>query len=71
MQYIDIGHCIRVAQALKNVKNIDLANEFKVKPQQVIRWRNSEDMPFRRIQDLAAYFDMPLVKFLGLQDAKG
>lgn len=71
MQYINIGRCLRVAQALKDVKNIDLADRFGVKPQQVIRWRNSEDMPLHRIQDFAAYFDMSLNQFIGLDDAKG
>lgn len=71
MQYINIGRCLKVAQALKDVRNIDLADRFGVKPQQVIRWRNSEDMPLHRIQDFATYFDMSLDQFIGLDDAKG
>lgn len=71
MQYINIGRCLKVAQALKDVKNIDLADCFGVKPQQVIRWRNSEDMTLHRIQDFATYFDMSLDQFIGLDDAKG
>lgn len=71
MSYPNIGKSLRIAQAMKDVKNIDLADKFGVKPQQVIRWRNSEDMPIHRVQDFANYFEMSLFEFIGLNDAKG
>jgi len=71
MQYINIGRCLRVAQALKDVKNTDLADRFSVRPQQVIRWRNSQDHTLHRVQDFAAYFGMSFEQFIGLDDAKG
>jgi len=71
MQYTNIGRCLKVAQALRDVKNIDLAREVGVKPQQVIRWRNSQDMNFHRVQWFPNRFDMTLSEFLGLDDAKG
>ena len=64
MKYANVGKSLRVAQALRDVKNIDLASEFGVKPQQVIRWRNSPDMPLHKVQDFAAYFEMTLNEFL-------
>ena len=74
MKHINISRCLRVAQALKDVKNIDLAKRFGVKPQQVIRWRNSEDMSIHRVQEFASYFGMTLNDFLNLgisSDAEG
>jgi len=66
MKYPNIGKSLRVAQAMKDVKNIDLADKFGVKPQQVIRWRNTEDMAIHRVQDFASYFEMSLTEFVGL-----
>lgn len=70
MDNINVGRCIKIAQAINDVKNIDLARHFDVKPQQVIRWRNSEDMNLHRIQNIAKYFEMNLIDFLGLEDAR-
>lgn len=70
MKYPNIGKSLRIAQAMNDVKNIDLAEKFGVKPQQVIRWRNSEDMPIHRVQDFANHFGMSLFDFVGLGDAK-
>lgn len=64
MKYANVGKSLRVAQALKDVKNIDLASKFGVKPQQVIRWRNSSDMSLHKVQELAQYFEMSLNEFL-------
>ena len=69
--YVDIGRSLRIAQALNDVKNIDLAERFGVRPQQVIRWRNSQDMPVHKCQDFAEYFGMDFYKFLELGHAKG
>mgnify|MGYP001048109362 FL=1 len=71
MNYPNVGKSLRIAQAMKDVKNIDLAERFNVKPQQVIRWRNTEDMYIHRVQEFADYFEMSLAEFIGLSDAKG
>lgn len=70
MTYPNIGKSLKIAQAMKDVKNIDLAEKFNVKPQQVIRWRSTEDMAIHRVQDFANYFEMSLGEFVGLSDAK-
>lgn len=70
MDNINVGRCIKIAQAITDVKNIELARHFNVKPQQIIRWRNSEDMNLHRIQDIARYFQMDFFEFLELEDAK-
>lgn len=70
MSNINVGKCIRVAQAMNEVQNLDLARHFSVKPQQIVRWRNSEDMNLHRIQDIAEYFEMDFRDFLELEHAK-
>lgn len=70
MTYPNIGKSLKIAQAMKDVKNIELAEKFNVKPQQVIRWRGTEDMAIHRVQDFADYFGMSLSEFVGLGDAK-
>lgn len=71
MTYPNIGRSLKIAQAMKDVKNIDLAEKFNVKPQQVIRWKNTQDMNIHRVQDFADYFGMSLFDFIGLGDAEG
>ena len=71
MSYPNVGKSLRIAQAMKDVKNIEMAARFNVKPQQVIRWRNTEDMSIHRVQEFADYFEMSLSDFIGLSDAKG
>ena len=56
----------KIAQAMTDVKNIDLANRFGVKPQQVIRWRTSEDMSVHKVQELADYLGMTMNDFIKL-----
>ncbi len=67
---INIGKCVRVAQAMKEVTNVEMARHFSVKPQQVVRWRNAEDMSVRRMEEIAEYCGMSLITFLSLSDAK-
>ena len=64
MKYANVGKSLRVAKALKDIRNIDLASKFGVKPQQVIQWRNSSDMSLHKVQELAQYFEMSLNEFL-------
>jgi uncharacterized protein YjcR len=70
MKYPNIGKSIRIAQAMNDVKNIDLAEKFDVKPQQVVRWRSNEDMSIHQVQTFADYFGMSLSEFVSLADAK-
>ena len=66
MKKANIGKSLKIAQAMTDVKNIDLANRFGVKPQQVIRWRTSEDMSVHKVQELADYLGMTMNDFIKL-----
>ena len=66
MKKANIGKSLKIAQAMTDVKNIDLANRFGVRPQQVIRWRTSEDMSVHKVQELADYLGMTMNDFIKL-----
>jgi hypothetical protein len=69
--HANIGKSIKVALAIRDIKNIELAEHFNVLPQQVIRWKNMEDHSFHRIQDFCAFFNMSVDEFVRLGSAKG
>jgi transcriptional regulator with XRE-family HTH domain len=69
MKYTHFGRCLRIAQTIRGVKNIDLAKELGVKPQQIIRLRNAEDFSMHRVEWLASYFSMTVSEFMGLDHA--
>jgi|TARA_R110000803_G_scaffold93438_2_gene160939 hypothetical protein len=71
MKYSNMGQSLRVAQAMHGVTNIQLAAHFNVTGQQIIRWRNGTDMRIHRAEDMAKFFGMTLIKFIGLGNAKG
>ena len=59
----NIGKSLRKMQAEQRVSNIELANELGVNPVQVARWRNSSDMKFSRVAELAGRFKMTVEEF--------
>jgi plasmid maintenance system antidote protein VapI len=67
---VNVGKCIKIAQAINDVSNIDLAKEFGVKPQQVIRWRTNDDMSVNRAIEISKFFGMTFEQFLSLGNAK-
>ena len=66
MKKANIGRSLKIALAMHDVKNIDLAESFGVQPQQVIRWKSMEDMSVHKTQDFADYFGMTLSAFIKL-----
>lgn len=69
IKYIHFGKCLKIAQAMRDVKNVDIAKEFGVKPQQVIRWRGMADMNMHKVQWFAQYFGMTVDEFMSLDNA--
>lgn len=61
-----IGKSIRKAQELKGISNNKMCDDFGVVRQQVHRWQTTEDMSVSKAELFAAYFKMPLNKFLSL-----
>lgn len=62
----NIGKCIRVAQAIKDVKSTELAEGLGVVPQQVVRWRSAKNMRFHQVEAIASFFGMSLDEFVSL-----
>ena len=68
MQRIDVGKCIKIAQAKRDISVDQMARDMKVVKQQVYRWRQADDIKLRKVEELAEYFDMSLIEFLQLGD---
>ena len=66
MSKIKFYKCLRIAQAQKGITNVGIAKHFKVHQQQVMRWRKSDSVKLDLIQDLAEFFGMTTLDFLGL-----
>jgi len=69
--HANIGKSIKVALAMRDIKNIELAEHFNVLPQQVIRWKGMKDHSFHRVQDFCAFFKMSVDEFVRLGGAEG
>jgi len=64
MRLTDIGWCLRAAQANTGITSAHLAHCLDVKPQQIARWRTSDNLKFHTIQMLCEALDMSLEEFL-------
>ena len=64
--HANIGKSIKVALAMRDIKNIELAEHFNVLPQQVIRWKGMKDHSIHRVQEFAEFFDMHLDDFIAI-----
>mgnify|MGYP003626382205 FL=1 len=62
--HFNIGQSLRRVQAEKRVTNKSLATAIGVNPVQVARWRNSEDLKFSRVAQLASQFEMSVDEFV-------
>ena len=60
------GASLRVAQAKYKVSGSELARYFGVHPQQVMRWRNGDDMKVSLALKFAKYFGITLAEFIEL-----
>jgi len=63
---VDMSASLRVAQAKFNVSAVQLSKEFGLHPQQITRYRNSEDMKVSTAVRLASYFNLTLAEFVEL-----
>tara|TARA_R110000744_G_scaffold47420_3_gene104417 strand:- start:794 stop:1018 length:225 start_codon:yes stop_codon:yes gene_type:complete len=70
-QTSDTGASLRVAQALKKTTGSQLARDFKVHPQQIIRWRNGTDIKVSLAIRFATYFGLTLSEFIALGESNG
>lgn len=66
MKLIKVGKCLRIAQEMQEIGNKELADKMGVVPQQVNRWRNTDNMKIHQTQRLAKQFGMSLNQFLSL-----
>lgn len=69
MKYTHFGRCLKIAQTIRDVKNVELAKELGVKPQQINRLRKTEDINMHRVEWFADYFGMSVPEFMGLDHA--
>jgi DNA-binding Xre family transcriptional regulator len=60
----NVGRSLRKVQADKRVTNKTLADKIGVHPEQVARWRSSEDLKLSRVAQLASHFEMSIDDFL-------
>ena len=63
---IDIGRCLRIAQAKFDVKSADLARAMNTVPQQVVRWRATKNMRVHTLKDICDHFGVTIDEFLKL-----
>ncbi|HAR76094.1 MAG TPA: hypothetical protein DCR60_07765 [Psychrobacter sp.] len=61
---IDTGASLRIAQAKENITASQLAKAFDVYPQQVMRWRNGNDIKVSLAIRFSVFFKMTLSEFI-------
>jgi hypothetical protein len=66
IHYANIGKSIKVALAIREITNLSMAKHFNVLPQQVIRWKNTENHSIHRVQEFSDFFGMHLDDFIAL-----
>lgn len=64
----NVGKCVRIAQAKREISTANMADDFGVFRQQVQRWRSANDMRLHKVEELAEYFGMSRDEFLKLGD---
>ena len=62
--HFDIGRCVRMAQAEKQISNVELGRLAGVNSVRVSHWRKAEDMRISRINQLCEIFGMTREEFL-------
>lgn len=64
---IDVGKCVRVAMASRDITNVELAKRLSVGDTQVVRWRKAKTLKLSTIEAIADELDMQLTEFLNLK----
>ena len=63
---MDLRKSLRVAIALKGVRNIDVAEYLGITPQQITNWLREGNINSQNIAKLCAYFEMQASEFIAL-----
>lgn len=63
---VNVGRCLRIAQAKYDVKSADLARAMSTVPQQVVRWRSTEDLRVATLKRITDHFGITIDEFLSL-----
>lgn len=66
MSLIKAGKCLRIAQEMHEITNKKMAQDMGIAPQQVQRWRNTDNMKIQQVLRISKYFDMDISEFLKL-----
>jgi len=66
MKLIDAGKAVRAAQINAGVTNAELSRIAQTSPQQVIRWRNQENMKLHTMQHLCGVLNVDIIDFFEL-----
>lgn len=61
-----VGRCLRIAQAKFDVKSADLARALDTVPQQVVRWRATENMRVHTLKAICDHLGITIDEFLSL-----
>jgi hypothetical protein len=64
---MDVGRSLRVIQASRNVRNVDLARSFKVPAPEVTRWRRMQDAKLSLVKRWATFFGMTIDEFISYE----
>ena len=64
---IDVGRCLRIAQAKFDIKSADLARGLHTVPQQVVRWRGAKDIRVSTLKQITDFFGIGIDEFLSLE----
>ena len=63
---MDLGKSLRIAIAMKGIKQKQLAIELKTSDQQVSNWVNSGAIKQKSLVDMCKFFDMKVSEFISL-----
>lgn len=65
---VDVGRCLRIAQAKYDIKSAELAKRMGTFPQQIVRYRARKDMSIQTLVSIVAIFGISVDEFLSLEE---
>ena len=63
---INVGKCVRVAMASRDITSVELAKRLNVSPTQVVRWRKAVSLKLSTIEVIADELGYDLFDFINL-----
>lgn len=69
MELVNAGDRLKHYLETKNKTQLALARHLEVKPMQVWRYLNQDNMKLHTAQKISQFFDVPLCEFLGIKNA--